>query len=86
MIFHKEEGVKFINYLYSDAIVYLDRKYKLYEFFKDGSRSIEEFMELQSGNIGETPLVDNPEISLESKESEPSYSVETEPILEVETE
>lgn len=86
LIFHKEEGIKFINYLYSDAIVYLDRKYKLYEFFKDGSRSIEEFMELQSGNIGETPLVDNPEISSEIKESEPSYSVETEPILEVETE
>ena len=43
-------------------------------------------MELQSGNIGETPLVDNPEISSEIKESEPSYSVETEPILEVETE
>ena len=85
-MFHKEEGIKFINYLYSDATVYLDRKYELYKFFKDGSRSIEEFMELQSGNIGETPLVDNPEISSEIKESEPSYSVETEPILEVETE
>lgn len=77
--FNKEEGIKFINYLYKDANVYLDRKYKLYEFFKDGSRSVKEFTELSSGNIGESPVMDNPEINSEAKESESSYSVDSEP-------
>lgn len=56
----------------------LDRKYKLYEFFKNGSRSVKEFTELLSGNIGEKPEMENPEINSETKESESSYSVEVE--------
>lgn len=45
---------------------------------KNGSRSVEEFTELLSGNIGETPEMDNTEINSETKESESSYSVEVE--------
>lgn len=78
MEFHLDETIKFINYLYKDANIYLDRKYKLYEFFELGSRSVEEFTELLSGNIGETPEMDNTEINSEIKESESSYSVEVE--------
>lgn len=78
--FSKEESIKFINYLYEDANIYLDRKYKLYEFFKNGSRSVKEFTELQLGNIGETPEMDNTEINSEFKESESSYSVGSEPL------
>ena len=67
------------NLLYKDAKYYLDRKYKLYQFFKNGCRSKEEFLELSSGNIGKNPEMDNTEISSEiTKGSEPSYSVETE--------
>lgn len=65
----KDQGVKFINYIYSGSTIYLNRKYKLYQFFKNGSRSVEEFTELLSGNIGETPEMDNPEITEETKES-----------------
>lgn len=74
--FHKEAGIQFINYIYNNANIYLDRKFKLYEFFKNGSRSVEEFTELQSGNIGESPEMDNTEINSETKESESSYSVD----------
>ena len=66
---NKEQGIKFINYLYTDCSVFLDRKYELYQFFKNGSRSVEEFTELSSGNIGETPEMDNTEITEEIKES-----------------
>ena len=52
--------------------MFLDRKYELYQFFKNGSRSVEEFTELSSGNIGETPEMDNPEITEEIKESSAS--------------
>lgn len=78
--FKKSEAVQFLNFLYKDSTIYLDRKYKLYQFFKDtGSRSKEEFLELLSGNIGESPEMDNTEISSEiAKGSEPSYSVESE--------
>ena len=48
----KQEGINFINYLYQDCSIYLDRKYKLYQFFKNGSRSVEEFTELLSGKNG----------------------------------
>lgn len=65
----KENGIQFINYLYSNASIFLDRKYKLYEFFKNGSRSVKEFTELLSGNIGETPEMDNTEIITEIKKS-----------------
>lgn len=77
MEFNKEEGIKFLNYIYFDSNIYLDRKYKLYYFFKDGSRSVEEFTELLETNIGESCDA-NPEINSEIKESESSYSVETE--------
>lgn len=76
--FNLNNGINFINYIYKDANIYLDRKYKLYNFFKNGSRSVKEFTELQLGNIGETPEMDNTEISSEIKESEPSYSVDLE--------
>lgn len=56
---------KFINYLYKDSTIYLDRKYKLYNFFKNGSRSLKEFNELQSGKIKKSPEKDNPEITSE---------------------
>ena len=56
-IFHldwdKENSIKFINYIYNNSTIYLDRKYKLYNFFKNGSRSVEEFTELLETNIGE---------------------------------
>jgi len=40
---NKIENVsKIINILYKNATVYLNRKYKLYEFFKNGSRSVQE--------------------------------------------
>lgn len=54
---HKDDGVKFINYLYNNSSIYLDRKFKLYNFFKDGSRSVKEFTELSEGKIGETPNI-----------------------------
>ena len=72
-------GILFINYIYINSNIYLDRKYKLYQFFKNGCRSKEEFLELLSGNIGENPEMDNTEINSEiAKGSESSYSVETE--------
>lgn len=49
----KQEGIDFINYLYQDGSIYLNRKYELYQFFKNGSRSVEEFTELLSGKNGE---------------------------------
>lgn len=76
--FNKESGIAFINYLYKNATIYLDRKYKLFQFFKNGSRSIQEWIELSSSNIGGGPLQENPEINSETKESESSYSVEGE--------
>ena len=48
----KQEGINFINYLYQDCSIYLNRKYDLYQFFKNGSRSVEEFTELLSGKNG----------------------------------
>jgi intein/homing endonuclease len=40
--YNKENGIKLINWLYSDCTIYLDRKYNLFNFFKNGSRSIQE--------------------------------------------
>lgn len=77
--FNKEATISFINYIYLDAKIYLDRKYKLYLFFKNGSRSVEEFTELLSGNIGGKPEMENTEINSEiTQGSESSYSVEGE--------
>ena len=50
---NKQNGIDFINYLYSNCSIYLNRKYKLYQFFKNGSCSVEEFTELLSGKNGE---------------------------------
>lgn len=77
--FHKEEGIQFINYIYNNSNIHLDRKFKLYKFFKNGSRSVKEFIELSLGNIGESPKQDNTEISIETKESMTSYSIDLEP-------
>ena len=44
------------------------------------SCATKEFVVLLSGNIGETPEMDNTEINSEFKESESSYSVEVETI------
>lgn len=49
----KDLGIEFINYLYNNCSIYLNRKYELYQFFKNGSRSVEEFTELLSGKNGE---------------------------------
>lgn len=61
--FSKSQSLQFIHFIYDDANIYLDRKYKLYQFFKDtGSRSKKEFLELLSNKIDETPNMDNIEI------------------------
>lgn len=75
---NKEQGIKFINYIYNNSNVYLDRKYALYQFFKQGSRSVKEFTELSSGNIGEAPKMGNTEINSEIQKSESLYSVDGE--------
>lgn len=51
--FNTPESIKLINILYNNANIYLDRKYELYDFFKNGSRSLKEFNELREGKIGE---------------------------------
>lgn len=65
-----EDGINFINYIYKESKIYLDRKYKLYDFFKQGSRSLQEWNELQQTENGEI-CDDNPVLSSEIKESEP---------------
>lgn len=77
--YHKEQGIELINYLYNNCITYLDRKYKLYEFFKNGSRSVQEWAELSSSKIGESPIEGNTEVIEEIKESSTPYSIENEP-------
>lgn len=32
--YNKDDGIKFAAFLYEDATIYLDRKYRLYEFLK----------------------------------------------------
>lgn len=54
-------------------------KYKLYEFFKDGSRSVQEWAELSSSKIGGGPVEGNTEVIEEIKESSTPYSIENEP-------
>jgi intein/homing endonuclease len=77
--YHKEPGIELINYLYNNCTIYLDRKYKLYEFFKNGSRSVQEWTELLSSKIGESPIEGNTEVIEEIKESSTPYSIENEP-------
>ena len=78
--YNREESYQLMRWLYDDCSIYLDRKYNLYKLFKNRKCcSLEEFNELLSGNIGETPEMENPEINSEiTKGSESSYSVETE--------
>lgn len=76
--FPLKEGVVFINYIYKDSKIYLDRKYKLYQFFKQGSRSLQEWNELLQTENGEV-CNDNPVVNSEIKKSESLYSVEIEP-------
>ena len=76
--FSLKKGVAFINYIYKDSKIYLDRKYKLYQFFKQGSRSLQEWNELLQTENGEI-CDDNPVLSSETKGSESVYSVEIEP-------
>lgn len=77
--FNKIATISFINYIYNNSTIYLDRKYKLYDFFKNGSRSVEEFTELLSGNIGENLVIENTEINSKiAKGFESSYSVVSE--------
>lgn len=40
--FSKNSGIDFINYLYDNCNIYLNRKYSKYTFFKNGSRSVQE--------------------------------------------
>ena len=66
------------SYLYNNSHIYLDRKYNKYLEY---CRLYEEsYRELQTNN-GEGCDV-NPVISTETKESVPSYRVETEPSSE----
>lgn len=67
--FSKDDGIKFINYIYSDCSIYLDRKFKLYQFFKNGSRSLQEWNELLQDKNGEV-CDDNTVLNSEIKESE----------------
>ncbi len=73
----KENSVKFINWLYSDCTIYLNRKYQKYNFFKNGSRSIQEWNEWLSTKNGEV-CDDNTVVTEESNDSSALYSVETE--------
>ena len=78
--FSKENGIQFINYLYNNSNIHLIRKYNKFLFFKNGSRSIQEWVELLSGKIGEIPIQENAEVNIETKESMSPYSVDDEPI------
>lgn len=68
---------KHLNATKDDPYVTLNG-YKIYTsniYYPINAVQDEESPELSSGNIGETPEMDNTEISSESKKSEPSYSV-----------
>lgn len=65
--------------MYQNCNIYLNRKYKLYNFFKNGSRSIQEWLELSLGKNGESPMQDNTVVIEEIKESSTLYSIENEP-------
>lgn len=65
LVFKQDESMYLIKFLYDNSNIYLDRKYKLYEFFKEiPCRSLKEFNELLVGNIGEV-WDDNTEINSE---------------------
>lgn len=60
-----QKGTDFLNQIYSNANIYLDRKYILY---KNYCRSIEKSIELLETNIGESCDA-NPEVTKEIKKS-----------------
>ena len=78
LYFDVYNGVLFINYIYNNSNIYLDRKYQLYQFFKNGCRSKKEFLELLESKNGRDWDV-NPVVTEETKASSAPYSVETEP-------
>lgn len=61
------DTLKFLDYLYEQASIYLDRKYKRYKIFKN-CRSKQECLELLASENGEDCDV-NPVISEDSNES-----------------
>ena len=61
--YSKENSIKLINYLYNNSTISLERKYNKYIFFKNGSRSVQEWAEWLEGKIGESPKQDNPEVN-----------------------
>jgi hypothetical protein len=67
----------FLNFIYKDCVIFLDRKYEIY---KNVCRLYEESYKLLLVNIGGNCDV-NTEITPEIKESGTSYSVEVEPDL-----
>lgn len=75
--YSKENAIKLINWLYNDCTIFLNRKYKLYNFFKNGSRSVQEWTELLSIKNGEL-CDENTVVTEETKESSAPYSVEIE--------
>ena len=57
-----ENSRKFLNLIYSNASIYLTRKYKRYLFFKEFCRSFKELNELSVSKIGESCDA-NPEVN-----------------------
>lgn len=70
-----KNGLEILFYLYENSSIYLFRKYEKY---KEYCRLYKELYKELSGNIGENPKKENPEINSEIKKSESSYSVEGE--------
>lgn len=64
----------FLNFIYNNSNIVLDRKFNIY------SSLLLKKSNAQSGNIGESPFEDNPEINSEIKKSESSYSIGLEPL------
>lgn len=56
LVLNRKAGVDFINYIYENANIYLNRKYKRYEIFKNYNFAVpcKKFKELLEGKDGET--------------------------------
>lgn len=63
LYFSQFDTISFLNYIYKNASIYLERKYNLYLFFQNGRRSLEEFNVWLSGKIEENPEMDNIELT-----------------------
>ena len=59
--FYQKQSRKLLKFLYENCNIYLDRKYKRAIFFKEFCRSLKEFNELLSSEIGESCDA-NPEV------------------------